>query len=113
MLNGAGVLPTADVINGQLTNVTPAYSVSPAAFGPAPIQYDTYASQPTLPPYTSPGQGNPASGGSVTAGADQANVTAAAAASANPWSIKLSPLVWTLLFLGVGVLGLRMFHWRG
>ena len=110
MLTGQGQLPVTDVINGQLVPVSPNYAINPAAFGPAPISFDMYAATPTVPPYA----GTPGPGMAPSArqgGADVANVSAAAAAEANPFNLQLSPLVWSLIFLVVGLAGLRLVHW--
>lgn len=110
MLTGQGQLPVTDVVNGQLIPVSPAYAINPAAFGPAPISFDMYAAQPTVPPYA----GTPAPGMSAYGtggGTDTANVTAAAAAESNPFNLRLSPLLWSLIFLVVGLAGLRLVHW--
>ncbi len=48
-----------------------------------------------------------ASGGGVVNG-DQA-----AAAAADPFNPQSSPVIWAMLFLVVGLLGLRYVHWRG
>lgn len=37
----------------------------------------------------------------------------AVAAAANPFDLKLSPVIWMIGFLFLGILGLRYVHWRG
>lgn len=108
MLNGVNTLPSTDVINGTLVPVTPAYSIMGSAFGPAPIGYDAYAAQPTTPPFTGP---TALSGGYTAGGADTANNTAASAAASQPFNPKVSPLLWCIGFLIVGLFGLRVVHW--
>ncbi len=49
-----------------------------------------------------------ASGGSGIVNGDQA-----AEAGADPFNPQKSPVVWAMIFLVVGLLGLRYVHWRG
>jgi len=42
-----------------------------------------------------------------------ANLAAADAAAADPFNPMISPTMWAVLFLVVGLLGLRYVHWRG
>lgn len=108
MLEGQGYLPVSDVINGVLQPVTPAAAIYPAAFGPGPIMHDLYAAQPTTPPYAG-GTG----GGAFAApgGVDTANSTAAQVAAANPAHPRYSPLTWSIAFIVIGLIGLRLIHW--
>lgn len=108
-LEGQGYLPTTDVINGVMQPVTPAYAIYPAAYGPSPIMHDFYSTQLSTPPYAG-GAGGGAFG-SAGGGADSANNTAAAVAAANPTHPRYSPLLWSIGFLLIGLLGLRLVHW--
>lgn len=110
MLNGQGYLPNSDVVNGQLVAVNPAASIYPAAYGPNPVQYDFYATQPTTPPFAG-GAGGAAF--AAPGGVDTANNTAAQVAAANPFHPRYSPLPWAVAFLVIGLVGLRLVHWRG
>lgn len=108
MVLGQGYLPVSDVINGQLVAVNPSAAVYPAAFGPSPVQYDFYATQPTTPPFAG------SAGGSAFAapgGVDTANNTAAQVAAANPFHPRYSPLPWAIVLLVIGLVGLRVCHW--
>ncbi len=105
-LEGQGYLPVTDVINGVMQPVNPAYAIYPAAFGPNPIMHDFYSTQPSTPPYA--GAGHAYSSGAVT---DTANNTLAQIAGANPMHPRYSPLVWSVAFLVIGLLGLRLIHW--
>lgn len=91
--------PQTDVINGQLLSVRPQYAISPVAYGSA--LSSKQAPIPTIPPaYSSTpdqsGMGN----------------AAGSAATAFPFSFTQSPLPFAILFLVVGLLGLRFIHWH-
>jgi hypothetical protein len=108
MLMGQGYLPSSDVINGQLLPVNPATAIYPAAFGPNPVMYDFYGTQPSTPPFAG------GAGGSAFAapgGVDTANNTAAQVAAANPFHPRYSPLPWAIGLLLFGLIGLRLIHW--
>lgn len=106
MLEGQGYLPTTDVINGVMVPVSPGGAIYPASYGPDPLGHDTYAVVPTTPPFAGAGPQAAFSGGT-----DVANTTAAAVAEANPFHPRHSPLVWSIAFLVIGLLGLRLVHW--
>jgi hypothetical protein len=97
---GVGMLgPESNVINGQLVALRPQYAISPIAYGAA--LSTKQAPIPTIPPaYSSTpdqsGMGN-ASG---------------SAAQAFPFSFTKSPLPIAVIFLVVGLLGLRFIHWH-
>jgi hypothetical protein len=105
-LEGQGYLPVTDVINGVMQPVNPGYAIYPASFGPNPIMHDFYATQPSTPPYA--GSHAFASTGVVT---DTANNTAAQVAAGNPMHPRYSPLLWSIAFLVIGLVGLRLVHW--
>lgn len=107
MLEGQGYLPVTDVINGVMVPVSPAYAVYPAAFGPGPIMHDFFATQPSTPPYA----GGVGPAGMMSGGADTANNTASAVAGANPAHPRFSPLIWSIGFILIGLIGLRVIHW--
>lgn len=46
-------------------------------------------------------------------GVSNAGSSNAVAAAANPFDIRLSPVIWMVGFLFLGILGLRYVHWRG
>jgi hypothetical protein len=110
MLNGITQLANTDVINSTMVPVTPRYAINPTNYGPMPISYDSYAYQPTTPPYAggAAGVGGPATGGSAT---DMANATQAAIAGANPFNVKVSPLLVSVGCLLAGLILLRLIHW--
>ena len=41
-----------------------------------------------------------------------ANTDQAAAAASDPFNLSKSPVLWAVVFLVVGILGLRYIHWR-
>ena len=45
-------------------------------------------------------------------GTAENNALATAVAAHNPWSFKDSPVLPALAFLLIGMLGLRLVHWR-
>lgn len=89
--------PNTSVINGQRVPFFPDRSITPVAYVPVAPQgvAQTY---PTLPGIV----GNPV-------GNDAGN---ASQAVNDPFSIRQSPLPWAIGFLVVGLLGLRLVHWR-
>lgn len=102
-------LPSTDVINGQMVVVGQQYAFQGRGYGPTPLAYDTYSAQPTTPPFTGATGSTPA--GYTAGGSDTANTTAAAVAAGSPFNPKVSPVLWSVLMLLVGVLGLRLIHW--
>lgn len=92
----------SDLINGQFVPVSPAAAIFPVGYGPSPLQNSTLGSVPQQPPMQAANSGNTA---------DVANVSAAAMAEQVPFSLKASPLWWSIGFLLVGLLGLRLVHW--
>lgn len=109
MLNGQTSLISTDLINGVMVAVNPAYAVQGSAYGPSPLGYDTYAAQPTTPPFTGP---TAMTAGYTAGGADTANNTAATAAASAPFNPRVSPLLWSIGMLFVGLIGLRLIHWH-
>ena len=94
-------------INGQLVPELTATQMFPS---PAYVPYaqGRGAATPTLPPPVNffTGGNNPYTTGLETS-------SNAAAAAAQPFNPVVSPVIWALVFLIVGVLGLRDVHWRG
>lgn len=103
---------TSDVVNGQLVAISPADAWRAIAWGPTPGQASGPAPVPSVPPLYSAQSFGPMSAMSGSSGQDQANVAAAAAAASAPFHGKLSPLPWAILFLVIGLIGMRLVHWR-
>lgn len=100
MAQGRGFFPlgpNTDVINGQLVTVRDRDVYAPMSY--APIAQRVPNITPTVPPMIG-GMGGPSS------------VDAQAEAMSNPWSLFHSPLPWAIAMLVVGLLGLRLIHWR-
>lgn len=97
----------SSVVNGQLVpNYT--WAAMKPAQAAAPYWQGNGAKPRTLMGYGM-GQTGPAGtgiggGGTLTDGGD---------ASADPFSLQKSPVIWAVAFLIVGILGLRHVHWRG
>lgn len=100
----------SDGINDQLVPVKTWDAFSPRGYGPMMVAAPSIS--PTLPPFLGNATGTPGAAGSAVMGGDQANVNAAAQAAAQPFNLRLSPVVWALGFLLVGLVGLRVVHWR-
>lgn len=92
----------SDIVNGQFIPVHPAAAIFPVGYGPNPLMSSSLGSVPQQPPMQAATAGNTA---------DVANVSAATVAGAAPFSMKHSPLLWSVAFLLVGLLGLRLIHW--
>jgi hypothetical protein len=91
--------PDSDVINGQLLPI----QSREVRF---PIGYIAVAQRvPNITPTVPPQMGSGSVGGATS-------IDSAAVAAANPWSLMHSPLPWAIIFLVVGLLGLRFIHWR-
>lgn len=94
--------PDTATVNGQMVSVRDQSAYIPTVMGvirsvgPTPL--------PSIPPAYAVGGSVGSSGSGYDPGV--------AAASQNPWSWSVSPLPWALLFLFVGILGLRYIHWR-
>jgi hypothetical protein len=88
----------SDVVNGQLVPMQSAEVRFPMGYIPLAQRVPNIT--PTIPPMMSTGAGGPSSTDSATL------------AAANPWSWFHSPLPWAILFLVIGLLGLRFIHWR-
>lgn len=104
----------SDNINGQLVGMRTMDGYSPRTYGPV-INVGT-AAVSAVPP--SLGAGGGTVNGSYTSGADVinssggANTAHAQAAAAHPWNIAISPVPMAIIFLVVGLVGLRLIHWR-
>lgn len=121
-------MQSSDVINGQLVSVARGEAYAPTAWGPTPGQAGGFAPLPTIPPAVSSaaygsmgaqapgftaGLGGASSGtGAANTGTGGANSEAAGIAGMYPWNWKLSPLPWAIIFLLVGIIGLRLVHWK-
>lgn len=103
MSNGAFTTYGSTLINGQLVPVLALSGMRPIS-ALAPIYSGRGAVPPTLPSGVTAG---PGIGGATS------NAQAVQAAAANPFSLQLSPVLWLVIFLAVGLLGLRYVHWRG
>lgn len=77
---------------------------------PAPMDGAFYPSGFAYPYYKGNGQG-PAT--VPIMGASNGTDAQASAAAAAPFDFAQSPLPWAIIFLIVGIMGLRYIHWRG
>lgn len=93
-----GLGPDTDVINGQMVPTQSAEVRFPIGYVPLAQRVPNIT--PTIPPMLGSGVGG-------ATGTDSAVM-----AAANPWSFFHSPLPWAIVFLVVGLLGLRFIHWR-
>lgn len=97
--------PQSAPINGQLIGMMENDAWEPSVIGPV-LQQGT-SPAPSAPPVAlGQLQGMPTSGGASAADA----LTAQAANS--PWDPRVSPLLFVILALVIGYLGLRYVHWR-
>lgn len=101
-------------LNGFRTTTPVADGYNPIGFGPQTVAIP--APPPTIPPMFGASGGATGSnqvpehvGGYGTAGN---NNMVAGAASANPWSFKLSPLPWAVIGLVVSLFLIAKIHWR-
>lgn len=105
----------SDVINGQLVGVRTLDGYKPITYGPV-VNVGTSAVS-AVPPSLGAGGGtiggSYTSDGSVINGSGGSNMAHAQAASQNPWNFQISPLPMALIALVVGVIGLRLVHWKG
>ena len=112
-----------NVINGDRIPLQTRAAYGPQSYGPSLVSVPT--SQPNVPPslgapsaaagswgyadtYSAMGTSDSLSG----YGTAENNALATAVAANNPWSFRDSPLLPALLFLIVGLVGLRLVHWR-
>lgn len=98
--------PSTSVIDGQRVSVQTSDAWHPVAYG-STLQ-SVPAGQPVLPMFA----GAPVSASGVNLTGNDDNAMAAARAGANPFSFRDSPLPWAVVFLLVGLIGLRVIHWR-
>lgn len=119
-------IQSSDVINGQLVSVVRGEAYSPVAWGPTPGQAGGFAPLPTIPPAVGSGQFGAmgaqapgftagmggASSAVQNSGTGGGNSEAAGIAGMYPWNWKLSPLPMAIIFLLVGIIGLRLVHWK-
>lgn len=102
-----------NVVNGQRFTFPSTAAYSPMAYGPQTSGVPNVS--PTMPPFIGGGQG-PTSGlgfegvgGYGTAGNNQ--FTTAVAAS-KPFDMRLSPVLWVVIFLLGSLILLKAIHWR-
>lgn len=98
--------PSTSVVDGQRVAIQTSDAWHPAAYG------STMQSVPAGVPVQPMFAGAPVSSSGVSLTADDSNAVQAARAGAAPFSWKDSPLPWACVFLLVGLLGLRLIHWR-
>ena len=105
----------SDAINGQLVPVRTMDGYRPITYGPV-LNVGT-AAVSAVPP--SLGAGGGTIGGVYTNEGDivnssgTANTANAALAANQPFSFVQSPIPMAIIFLIVGLVGLRVVHWRG
>jgi hypothetical protein len=93
----------SSVENGQLVPVLTTGQVFPSA-AYVPYYQGKGVPTPTLPPPMFQQAG----------GIDNYSTGMMQSAAANdPFNMAKSPAIWAVLFLAVGILGLRHVHWRG
>lgn len=97
----------SSVVNGQLvTNYTMSALKPSQAAAP-------YWQGNGSKPRTLMGYGMGSTGQAAGAGIGGGGVLTSSDAGAAPWSFQSSPVPWAIIFLVVGILGLRHVHWRG
>lgn len=100
-------MPTAygsTVINGQLISVSPMEAYAPATLSPTYIP--AYVTSGGISASPMSGQGAVASTGPITSAAH-------APVAGSAWSLTQSPVILAVLFLIIGMAGLRYLHWKG
>lgn len=80
---------------------------------PAPQSQAFFPSGQQYPYYHGTGQGPATVPLNYMGGGSNGTEGEAANASAMPFSIVHSPVIWAIIFLIVGISGLRYVHWRG
>lgn len=80
---------------------------------PAPMTSAYFPSGQQYPYYTGSGQGPATIPLSYMGSGGSATSAQASNAAAMPFSFTQSPVIWAIIFLVVGVAGLRYIHWRG
>lgn len=103
------------VVDGQRNTFPTSFQYAPNSWGPETTGVPQVS--PTMPPFIS--SANTAGGSSAFGlegvggyGTAGNNGTVTAVANANPFNLKVSPLVWAIAFLIVGLLLLKGVHWR-
>lgn len=92
------------VVNGQLVpTLMPGQPFPSQAY--VPYYQGKGAPTPTLPPPLQIGGSHNVWSGGMGLSSNEA--------ADDPWNISVSPVIWAILALVVGVLGLRHIHWRG
>lgn len=104
----------SDTVNGQLVGMRTLDGYTPRTYGPV-VNVGT-ATVSAVPPSLGAGggtvNGQYTNDGSVINGSGGTNTAHAAAAAAHPWNFAISPLPMAVIFLVVGLVGLRIVHWR-
>lgn len=104
----------SDAINGQLVPVRTFDGYKPITYGPV-VNVGT-AAVSAVPP--SLGAGGGTIGGSYTNDGDlinnsgATNIANAAYSAQHPWDVAKSPVPMALAALVIGLIGLRLVHWR-
>lgn len=96
----------SSVVNGQLVPNFTWRAMAPSQAA-APYWYGNGSKPATLA-----GFGSNPSVLSSASGVGGGSLSVSPGAVDNPWSLRESPVPWAILFLVVGVLGLRYIHWR-
>lgn len=107
----------SDVVNGQRFVIPTWDQWSPTQYGPQSTGVPNVS--PTIPPYVnggSVGLGGSAGGAGMVGvggyGTADNNSTVTAIANANPHSLKVSPVWWTVGLLLIGLFLLKAVNWR-
>lgn len=104
------------VVDGQRNVFPTSAQWAPQSWGPTTTGVPQVS--PTMPPFIS--AANTAGGGGAAFGLEGVggygtagnNAQVTAVANANPWNLKVSPVLWAIAFLLVGLLLLKGVHWR-
>jgi hypothetical protein len=101
------------VVDGQRNLFPTGYAYTPQGYGPQTTGVPNVS--PTMPPYISaPGTSSSSTGLEGVGGYGTAanNTLATAVASQNPFNLKVSPVLWAVGLLLIGLVLLKGIHWR-